>query len=38
MSARHSSANTTLRYDRRRRQLDRHATHVVAQQVAAAMR
>ncbi len=38
MSARHTSANTTLRYDRRRRELARHATHTVAQQVAASMR
>lgn len=37
-SARHANPATTLRYDRRRRELERHATHVVAQQVAAAMR
>lgn len=38
VSARHASPSTTMRYDRRRRELARHATHVVAQQVAASMR
>lgn len=38
LSARHSDPATTMRYDRRRRELARHATHVVAQQVASAMR
>ena len=38
VSARHASPSTTMKYDRRRRELARHATHVVAQQVAASMR
>jgi integrase/recombinase XerD len=38
MSAGHEQIATTMRYDRRRNELARNGTHVVAQQVAAAMR
>ena len=38
LSAGHESVMTTMRYDRRRQELARNGTHVVAQQVAAAMR
>lgn len=38
MSAGHEQVATTLRYDRRRNELARNGTHVVAQQIASAMR
>jgi integrase/recombinase XerD len=34
----HANARTTMRYDRARRSLDRHATYIVAAYVAAAPR
>jgi site-specific recombinase XerD len=34
----HSSVLTTMRYDRRRNELARNGVHIVAQQVASAMR
>jgi integrase/recombinase XerD len=38
MSAGHEQMSTTLRYDRRRNEMARNGTHVVAQQIASAMR
>ena len=38
MSAGHEAVSTTMRYDKRRNEMARNGTHVVAQQIAAAMR